>query len=76
MWITEPCVRKFEWLERSKRLGISQTKLIALAVILAIARLCVAFPTESQNENKTVTQKNFMNFVVVAIVFPLFLVTC
>ena len=27
IWIKEPCVRKFEGLERSKRLGISQTKL-------------------------------------------------
>ena len=26
IWIKEPCVRKFEWLERSKLLGISQTK--------------------------------------------------
>ena len=26
IWIKEPCVRKFEGLERSKRLGISQTK--------------------------------------------------
>ena len=27
IWIKEPCVRKFEGLERSKLLGISQTKL-------------------------------------------------
>ena len=27
-WIKEPCVRKFERLERSKLLGISQTKFI------------------------------------------------
>ena len=26
IWIKEPCVRKFEGLERSKLLGISQTK--------------------------------------------------
>ena len=26
IWIKEPCVRKFEGLERSKRRGISQTK--------------------------------------------------
>ena len=25
IWIKEPCVRRFEGLERSKRLGISQT---------------------------------------------------
>ena len=28
IWIKEPCVRKFEGLERSKRLGISQTNLL------------------------------------------------
>ena len=27
IWIKEPCVRKFEGLERSKLLGISQTKM-------------------------------------------------
>ena len=30
IWIKEPCVRKFEGLERSKLLGISQTKLLLL----------------------------------------------
>ena len=31
IWIKEPCVPKFEGLERSKLLGISQTKLKGLS---------------------------------------------
>ena len=31
IWIKEPCVRKFEGLERSKLLGISQTKFACIS---------------------------------------------
>ena len=34
IWIKEPCVRKFERLERSKRRGISQTNLTVLPIRL------------------------------------------
>ena len=33
IWIKEPCVRKFERLERSKLLGISQTILVTVVAL-------------------------------------------
>ena len=37
IWIKEPCVRKFEGLESSKLLGISQTRVSSLEVALQTA---------------------------------------
>ena len=44
IWIKEPCVRKFEGLERSKLLGISQTMYIQFAwtLVQICARLFLA----------------------------------
>ena len=36
IWIEEPCVRKFEGLEHSKLLGISQTKISFLPNIFTV----------------------------------------
>ena len=36
IWIKEPCVRKFEGLERSKRLGILQTRHSISIIILLL----------------------------------------
>ena len=39
IWIKEPCVRKFEGLERSKRLGISQTIITATTFAISFNTL-------------------------------------
>ena len=41
IWIKEPCVQKFEGLERSKLLGISQTKCKELGTSENPSRICI-----------------------------------
>ena len=62
IWIKEPCVRKFEGLERSKLLGISQTELFIIWLMLNTWSF---FLLESNKE-----EANFHNFTSFSLVFP------
>ena len=48
IWIKEPCLRKFEGLERSKLLGISQTKFNGCISTLC-STLCLAVVQKQNN---------------------------
>ena len=61
IWIKEPCVRKFEGLERSKLLGISQTILqqfVALGLSTLVSGICAII-----HQQLVAMLRRFMRFV-------------